>query len=290
MQANGNFGAQLSPMPFSRILFVLLLIVPQFAIAQPDSINEKPYRVSLKYELTGSVVFMTGSYFGFRQLDKLANFTEADLAKLDINKINAFDRPVASYDPNKFFKAQTRSDFFLNFSIASPVILALDKYVRRQWLELITLYLATHAVDNTIYFGLAYSIRRPRPFTYNKNIPVGERIGDAKSNSFFSGHVSFSATSTFFLVKVYTDIHQIKGWKRLALYTAAAIPPSLVGYYRVQGARHFRTDALLGLLIGSSSGILIPELHRHAKSNKHLSLQPYYSPTGAGGFTANYTF
>ncbi len=274
-----------------RFLLLLLLCSTQLvATAQKDSLKKQVYNVNLKYELTGSLVFMTASYFGFRQLDKLANFNEADLAKLNINNINAFDRPVASYDPAKFYRAQTRSDFFLNFSIATPVVLALDKRIRRDWLDIVTLFLATHAVDNAIYFGAAYSIRRARPFTYNTDIPVVERVGVAKSNSFFSGHVSFSATSTFFLVKVFTDYHQIKGWKRLALYTAAAVPPSLVGYYRIQAARHFRTDVLLGLVIGASTGIVIPELHRKVKNMDRISLQPYFSPTGAGGFTAYYRF
>lgn len=261
------------------------------ASGQKDSsLKQEVYRVNKKYELTGSLALLTASYFGFRELDRISDFTPADIAKLNINNINAFDRPVASYNPDKFDKAQVHSDFFLNFSIASPLILALDRKARKDWLDLITLYLVTHTVDNAIYFGAAFPIRRARPFTYNNTVPLDERIGDAKSNSFFSGHVSFSATSTFFLVKVYTDYHQIKGWKRLALYTAAAIPPGLVGYYRVQAARHFRTDVILGMIIGAGSGILIPELHRKIKKDKHLSLQPYFSPVGTSGLALQYTF
>ena len=274
----------------SKILY-LVLILPYLAFGQKDStLKQEVYHVNPKYELTGSIALMTASYFGFRELDRISDFTADDIAKLNINNINGFDRPVASYNPDKFHDAQVRSDFFLNFSIASPIILALDGKARRDWLDLITLYLVTHTVDNAIYFGAAFPIRRARPFTYNNAVPIEERTGDAKSNSFFSGHVSFSATSTFFLVKVYTDYHQIKGWKRLALYTAAAIPPGLVGYYRVQAARHFRTDAMLGMIVGASTGILIPELHRKLKKNKHLSLQPYFSPVGATGLAFQYTF
>jgi len=293
LRSKRTFAAH-TPALMQRYLFFiasLLLLSPRPAAAQRDSSGDgRMYKVNTKYELGGSLVFMTASYFGFRQLDRLANFNEQDVAKLNINNINAFDRPVASYDPAKFYRAQVNSDFFLNFSIASPVILALDRKARKNWLDLITLYLATHVVDNAVYFGAAYSIRRARPFTYNTSIPVNERISDAKSNSFFSGHVPFSATSTFFLVKVYTDLHQIKGWKRLALYTAAAIPPGMVGYYRVQSARHFRSDALLGLAIGSTIGIVVPELHRKMQTNEHFALSPYVSPLGTGGFTLNYQF
>jgi membrane-associated phospholipid phosphatase len=275
-----------------KLAFIyLVLTCPCIAFGQKDStMKQKVYKVNLKYELTGSLALLTASYFGFQELDRISGFTADDIAKLNINKINAFDRPIASYDPGKFSNAQVRSDFFLNFSIASPILLALDRRARKDWLDLITLYLVTHTVDNAIYFGAAFPIRRARPFTYNTAIPMEERIGVAKSNSFFSGHVSFAATSTFFLVKVYTDYHQIKGWKRLALFTAAAIPPGLVGYYRVQGARHFRTDVMLGMVIGAGTGILIPELHRKMQKNKHLSLQPYFSPVGANGLALQYTF
>lgn len=269
---------------------VLLLCIHTKASARKDSLAQEVYRVQPKYELTGAAVFMVASYFGFRELDRRSTFDESDIAKLNINNINAFDRPVARYDPAGFEQAQKHSDLFLNLSIASPVLLMLGKEMRKDWLDLLTLYLVTHAVDNAVYFAAAYPIRRARPFTYNPDIPMYQRTGDAKSNSFFSGHVSFSATSTFFMAKVFTDYYHIKGWKRLALYTAAAIPPGLVGYYRMHAGKHFRTDVILGMVIGASCGILIPELHRGIKGDKHMSLQPYFSPTGAGGFTFNYKF
>ncbi|GAA0564711.1 phosphatase PAP2 family protein [Chitinophaga japonensis] len=247
-----------------------------------DTTGSDVYNVKLKYELPAGAAFIVGSAFGFKALDKASEFSASDLLTLNPDDVNSFDRPVIFRDPAGFAQAQKNSDLFLNISIMSPLLLALDKHVRRDWLDLIALYLTTHAVDNTVYFATAFSVRRPRPFTYNHALPVEERIGLAKSNSFFSGHVSFSATSTFFLVKVYTDYRQIKGWKRLLLYTAAAVPPSLVGYYRMKAARHFKTDVILGFLVGAGSGILVPELHRHKNRDKRVSLSPFYAPQHSG--------
>lgn len=256
-------------------------------VKHPDT---APYQINLKYELPGSLAFMCISYFGFRELDRVSTLSESEVLRLDPARINGFDRPVAFYDPARFPQAESRSDFFLNFSIASPLLLALDKRVRKDWLDLLTLYMVSHAVDNTIYFATAFPVRRARPLTYNPAVPMSMKTGEARTNSFFSGHVSFSATSTFFLVKVLTDYRHIRGWQRLALYTAAAIPPGLVGYYRMKAGKHFRTDILLGMVVGASSGILIPELHRKLKHHKQLALQPYYSPFGAGGLRFSYNF
>jgi membrane-associated phospholipid phosphatase len=176
---------------------------------------------------------------------------------------------------------------FLNIAILSPLVLALDKQVRKDWLNLTTMFLVTHSVNNALYFAGAYSVRRYRPLTYSPGLPLDQKIGDAKTNSFFSGHVSFSATSTFFAAKVYTDYHHIRGGKRLLFYSAAAVPPLLVGYFRMQAGKHFRTDVGLGLLVGAASGILVPELHR--KKNKHIAIEPLYIG-GYSGLTLNVGF
>jgi membrane-associated phospholipid phosphatase len=123
--------------------------------------------------------------------------------------------------------------------------------------------------------------------TYNPEVSMPDRTGIGKSNAFFSGHTSWSATSTFLLVKMYTDYHQIKGWKRIALYTGAAVPPGMVGYYRMRAGKHFKTDVITGLLLGAACGIGIPELHRVKKKNTNLSLQPFFFQ-GASGLTISY--
>lgn len=268
-------------------IFPCSLLLFNFAVAQDqpsDTIakRDKVYNVKWKYELPASGAYIIASSWAFKELDKVAKFDESDVRKLDAANVNWFDRPVIFRDPAGFDKAFDRSDLFLNLSILSPIVLGLDKEIRKDWLDLATMYMVTHAIDNTVYFALAYSIRRPRPLTYNDKLPIEQRVGLAKSNSFFSGHVSFSATSTFFLVKVYTDYHQIKGLKRLLLYAAASVPPGLVGYYRMRAGRHFKTDVIVGYLVGASSGILVPEMHRNKGKNKKVALEPFYTPEYSG--------
>jgi membrane-associated phospholipid phosphatase len=258
-------------------------------VAASDSIPAKVYHVKWKYELPAGVGFMIGSSFGFKALDNVAAFKESDLAGLNPQNVNAFDRPIIFMNPAGFQAAHKTSNLFLNISVLSPLVLALDKNIRKDWLDLISLYLVTHAVDNAVYFATTFPIRRARPLTYNKDVPLADRIGIGKSNSFFSGHVSFSSTATFFLVKVYTDYHQIKGWNRILLYGAASVPPALVGYYRMKAGKHFKTDVITGFVVGAASGILVPEWHRNKHKIKGIALEPFYTP-GSGGVTLRYSF
>ena len=262
--------------------FLLLLVITGNLVAQVDSAPSKVYNVKLKYELPISIACIGLSTLGFRNLDKVSKMSVADVERLNPDNVNSFDRSLTRLDPANFANAQKKSDLFLNISLFTPAIFAHDKKIRKDWLDLISLYLVSHAVDNALYFIGTYSVRRPRPLTYNTRVPIEERTGEGKSNSFFSGHTSFSATATFFAAKIYTDYHHITGWRRLLFYTAAAVPPALVGYYRTQAGKHFRTDVLMGLVAGASSGILVPELHKFKKKHDNLSFAPFYTPGSAG--------
>ncbi len=257
---------------------------PKDNLAKDAMLPGKIYRMHPKYQLPAAGVTIILSTLGFHALDENARMSAADVMKLNVNDINAFDRPTALRDPSGFANAVGKGQFFLNFSLVSPVVLALDKHMRKDWMDLLTLYLASQAVDNMLYFAAIATVRRPRPLAYNTLLSIDERTGIGMSKSFFSGHVSFSATATFFAVKAYTDYHHIKGWPRLLLYSAAAVPPILVGYFRVESGRHFKTDVITGFISGAASGILVPELFRNKNKEKknHVSLTPYYMLDGGG--------
>jgi membrane-associated phospholipid phosphatase len=268
----------------NKLLLAVGLLAAGSLYSQADSSSrsrEKIYKVRVKYELpaatAGLVLFST---VGLPAVIRNAVVTEADLAKLDPADVHWFDRPVI-FNQRTNSSAISSSDIFLNSSLIAPVLLALDKKLRKDWIELVSMYLVTHAINNTIFLGTVSSVKRVRPLVYNTELPLSERTGDAKYNSFYSGHVANAAASTFFLIKVYTDYHHIKGWKRIALYSAAAVPPVLVGNYRLRAGRHFRSDVIAGFLIGATCGIMVPELHR-IKKQKNLSVEPFYSSQSIG--------
>jgi len=267
--------------------FTALILFAQPVKAQNDSLSvdsvfsveetapgTSPYHVYPKIELPVGFAALVGSYFGFRNLAYVAAMDRSEVEALNIMDINDFDRSSAYLDPNKFGKMQHFSDWALNISVFSPIILGLDKSIRKDALDMAAMYLMAHAFNDALYFSVAYNIRRPRPYVYNEALPIDSRVGKGKSNSFYSGHVAFASTATFFLVKVYTDYHQIKGWKRNLLYLAAAVPPASVGYFRYKGGKHFKSDVMLGFAVGAFAGIIVPTMHRWSEKNKHLSIAP----------------
>lgn len=251
-------------------------------VSYDTMIPGKVYNMHPKWQLPVGLATILLSTQGFHALDQNAYMGPDDVMKLNANDINSFDRPTALRDPSGFANAAGKGDFLLNFSVASPLLLGLDKKLRKDWVDLLTLYLATQAFDNLLYFGAIATVRRPRPLAYNTGLNIAERTGIGMSKSFFSGHVSFSASATFFAVKVYTDYHQIKGFSRILLYTAAAIPPLTVGYFRVEAGRHFKTDVITGFIAGATSGILVPELFRNKNKSNAVAFTPYYVPEGGG--------
>lgn len=273
----------------NSFILILLFLSRNSTTAQDTLKTSKIYSVSPKYEFTTGIVLIGLSSLGFKKLAKISYLSKDDILRLNPNDINKFDRPIAFKNPDYFPTAQKRSDLFLNISLITPLILMADKEIRHDWLDLTSMYLMTHAFDNVLYFAATFPIRRPRPLAYNPKISVDDRAGDGKSISFFSGHVSFSSTATFFFVKVYTDYNQIKGIKRVGLYTLASIPPALVAYYRTQAGKHFKTDVITGFIAGAVSGILVPEWHKKNKKDKKVSLYPVYDPH-YGGLSANWTF
>ncbi|NOT75767.1 MAG: phosphatase PAP2 family protein [Cyclobacteriaceae bacterium] len=275
-------------MKLKACLLSLALLNCLSLCAQTDSAYLKVYHTNPKLEIPIPAVFFCGAYFGFKALDKHASFTEADVLKLDPASINSFDRPVAFYDPANFASAQSTSDLFLNVAVASPVLLLLDKRIRKDWVDLVSIFLVTHAADNAIYFAAQASFRRARPLTYNPDVALEDKIGEGKTNSFFSGHTSWTAASTFLMAKMYTDYRQIKGFKRILIYTGAAIPPALVGYYRMEAGKHFKSDVMVGFLVGAACGIGIPELHRIKIKDRGFSLNPFFMG-GSNGVSVTYT-
>ncbi|MFC5409574.1 phosphatase PAP2 family protein [Larkinella bovis] len=273
-----------------RLTLAVLLIQSTISFAQPDSLPASPYRIHRSYELAGSGVLLGASYFGFRKLDRVATLDAAEVAKLNPVRINAFDRPIASLNPAGFETAQKRSDLFLNLSIASPLLLLLSKPIRHDALDLLGMYATAHVVNNLLYFGTAFSIRRARPLTYNALLPLDQKTGPAKSNSFYSGHVSFSTTATFFGAKVLTDYYRIRGWKRAAIFSVAAVPPILVGVNRMKAGKHFPTDVLTGFLIGAACGIGVPEWHKFRRKTAGLAFRPEVSFACQRGLAVTYSF
>ena len=143
-----------------------------------------------------------------------------------------------------------------------PILLLLDKDIRKDAPKIAFLYLEAMSVTGLLYTGSVYLVDRYRPLAYNPEAPMDERTGGGSKNAFFAGHVALVGTSTFFAAKVFSDYHPDSKIKWLP-YTIASVATGAVGYLRHRGGRHFPSDILIGTVVGPLCGILIPHFHKN---------------------------
>lgn len=200
---------------------------------------------------------------------------------LDPGSINGFDRWATEIDVAERGAARGRSDVLLWSSACAPLALLFDREVREEWDHVFTLYAEAMLATSALQSWTVIAAERVRPIAYIPEAPMSDRSEAKNRLSFFSGHASSTACASFFMARVLDDMHpEFGGWRWL-LYSAALMPPVFTGYYRIQAGKHFPTDALVGLVVGGATGVLVPAWHkRHRHSG--LSVLPTTVPGGVG--------
>jgi len=272
------------------LLFIIFFNFTQITIAQKKekaTNSERIYRVNKKIEIPVTVGLFVLHQFGFKAINNKPVLTDSEVFQLSSENIWKFDRPATQQNYSFTQKAHDISDYLLNASVILPAFLAINKNIRKDWLDLLILYGETHAINTSFYIATAALVDRIRPYVYNEEVPIEDKTGHGTKISFFSGHVSTAATASFFMAKVYSDYHPSIGIKKFWLYGAAIIPPALVGYYRFKAMKHFPTDIITGTVVGAAAGILIPELHKFNKRKSTLSFIPLLG--GMNGVKVSYS-
>jgi membrane-associated phospholipid phosphatase len=165
--------------------------------------------------------------------------------------------------------------------------LLLDKKIRKDGLKIGLLFLETMGTTGALYTTSAMIANRYRPYAYNSDVPMEIRTRGGARNSFYAGHPSVVATSTFFMVTVYTHYHPDMKHKWV-LYTLAGGATAATGLLRLQAGQHFKTDVITGIGIGTLVGILVPHFHTNKSFiASKITLLPNFK-NGVSGFTAYY--
>ncbi|OHX64764.1 phosphatase PAP2 family protein [Flammeovirga pacifica] len=280
------------------ILFLLLTIVTTLSFAQ-DSLKWYHSKSKIYYAppvTTGSIAAagLVANVLGIRMLNARPSISESTVLGLDRNNVNAFDRHVFDHDVNDRENSHNFTDWGLYISAVMPFALFIDKDIRKDWFEVSLMYLETQMIAVNLYNYLGPGVfTRYRPITYmygegNPPVEMRELTDNNNERSFFSGHTSNTAVGTFFTAKVLLDYHP--EWSTLAkvgVYTAAFIPPALVGYYRTRAYKHFYTDVMMGCTVGALTGIMVPQIHKklRLKKNKYggsTSFMPIMQPSMLG--------
>lgn len=254
----------------------MLLIFVQVFGQQKNKEKKKVYKIHYAIEIPATVGLFTFNYWGFTQLKKKDRITEAMINSLDKNNVWFYDRLALEQDPSHRLNARDISDVAMNISLFLPALLYLDKDIRQNWFDIAVLYLETQSINSNLYtWGGPMFTDRIRPLAYYPQISNEEKMERGTTDSFFSGHVSWTAGASFFMAKVYTDYHPELGAKKWWFFLAALVPPAFVGYHRIRGLKHFPTDVMTGTVVGAAVGILNPHFHKIRNTKATFSVAPF---------------
>lgn len=218
----------------------------------------------------------------------------------DAQAVNALDRVSIGWHSRP---AYTASNILIGFNIALPFLVDLLDVAANRPPDAVRGYLQDALILSEVFVlnaGLntlfKYAVRRPRPFLYDADmdaVPLSERQDSDAGLSFYSQHSSSAfamatAGSYLFMLRHPESKWVVPIWivsEGLAATTAAM---------RVLAGKHFISDVLVGAVVGSAMGLLIPYLHRRVLPGAsggrmgalarglHVQAVPTFSPDGGG--------
>ncbi len=235
--------------------------------------NLEVYKLKAASDIPITAIGTGWSLYAFTQIYSKDKSTEEKILGLNKNDIPSFDRHGADvYHP----KADELGDMLFYGAMPLPVLLMLDKEIRKDGLKTAILYLESMAITGLLYTGATYFTDRYRPYAYNPNVPMSQRTRGGAKNSFFAGHVALVGTSTFFIAKVLNDYHPDSKARWLP-FTLAGLATGTTAVMRYRGGQHFVSDIILGTIVGTLSGILVPHVHKNKDiADRRLSFTTSY--------------
>ncbi len=239
------------------ILRNTLLLSLIFIISIANLTAQEQLRLNRKTEHT-LLIASTGLTLAtayFHLTDKV--LTPSSLDNLNPNGINRFDRnAVNNWSP----RLATISDVGIIFSITAPALLLFSQNVNSDASAYSLVYAET-LFATLAAMGIAKTTtRRLRPYAYNMDVSQELRLAPAAKRSFFSGHTSLAFSSAVFTSTLFDYYNPDSSWRPWVWGSSLALA-SGVGYLRYASGKHFPTDIIVGAVVGSTIGYVIPKLH-----------------------------
>ncbi|GAB3989999.1 hypothetical protein GCM10028807_16210 [Spirosoma daeguense] len=249
-----------------KVVVFLSYVLFTFSV---NTYGQSPYKTSWKKDGLLMVGIAGASFIASDMSDKVTPLNEEEIKSLSRSSVNSFDRG-ATYN---FSPSIDKSSNTVVFSVmAAPIVLSLvDSKVRRDIGKVSLMYLETTLLSTFLpSFGKG-GMPRTRPFLYNTDVAMAEKIHPDSRRSFFSGHTTWAFASAVFLSKVFSDYHPESRLKPV-IWIGSLGAASAVGYMRYASGAHFPTDILAGAAVGTLIGFGIPAIHK-IKSDR-LSITP----------------
>jgi membrane-associated phospholipid phosphatase len=148
-----------------------------------------------------------------------------------------------------------------------------DRAGGREMVEDVLVLTESVAVATSLMQVAKFSTLRLRPDAW----AAGGGTSSGSRMSFWAGH----ASSAFAMAAGATQVARLRGragwgWLAAASFAGAAT----VGYLRVASDRHWTTDVLVGAVVGTASGLLVPLLVFHPAGEQRPAVTLMPAPGG----------
>ncbi|MBP7274347.1 MAG: phosphatase PAP2 family protein [Saprospiraceae bacterium] len=245
--------------------------------------TNNPFHLTTTKEvcLLGSGVLLMGStyWYGQAKLNPISESTYFSTYEKRYNNIPAFERFITKYRDKG---AATLSDLALGGSVLLPAAFLIDKKSRSQWLPIGIMYAEAISITIGITQWTKNISLRPRPYYFNNEIPLTERLGVEARQSFFSGHTATAAVACFFSAALFQQLYPDSNYKPYVWAGAATLPLAAV-LGRIYSGNHFITDVAVAYTVGALVGVGVLELHR---PKNRLTLLPIINEKSIGLYAA----
>lgn len=195
-----------------------------------------------------------------------------EIMMLNSNDINSLDRK-AIFNNSK--GAADISDLFEIGITFAPIVFFADKHTRHDFGRIIGIYVEGLAITGGSVFIIKNIVHRPRPFTYNTDISIEDRVKSTNNQSFLSGHTAHVSAASFMMRQILLDYHpDMSSSGKAGLLVLATSIPAITGYLRVKAGKHYFSDVAAGYALGALVGNLLPRLHRIDIKDSALRIDP----------------
>lgn len=238
-------------------LTIIFLVFCNFLFGQ------NPYALKWKKEslIFGAEIIIGISASGIDNQVKPLNQNE--IQGLNKNQINVFDRSAA----NNYSESTAQlSNYLIGACLVSPIITVAGKKTRDAFAVISTMYLETALLAVFLPSYGKGSVQRIRPYVYNDKAPMEMKLTAEARRSFFSGHTTMAFSSAVFLATIYSNYYPTSKYKPF-VWSGSLLMAGAVGFARYKAGAHFPTDVLVGAIVGSSIGFIVPYMHKVRKSN-----------------------
>ncbi|MFA6505262.1 MAG: phosphatase PAP2 family protein [Treponemataceae bacterium] len=159
------------------------------------------------------------------------------------------------------------------FAAIAALPLLLDSITANEAATVAVMYAESALWAFALKDTLKAAFGRPRPYLSRADTPTELLSDDDRYFSFPSGHATFSFMTASFATYIYSrgNTSAASKWVLGAGVYALAIGTSAL---RVGGGVHYTADVLVGALLGSAIGIIVPALHELTTENWKISLAP----------------